>query len=484
NFSQIGNFRIILSVDDLTNNLALLGKSNAQFIQDLVVSEIWQQTGNENNVTIGISLDKTDNIEIKKDELSPVREPGNVEVPDTDTAIYLTKSLLEGKRTKLTFQIYGNTDLFSVISSKFKINSKVAAARLTKNNQPIVDLGNDYVTVVFYTYKKSDNLVCAYWNYSANEDAGGWNTKGCTLVSNEYGRVVCKCNHLTNFAVLIDLEAVDISDTDKLVLGIITKIGLIISIIGLGITILTFLMFKHLRNGRGQQVLINLSVAMLCSSVLFLVGVDRTESYGGCIAVSAMLHYFILVTFLWMLVEGLLQYLRFVKVLGTYIPKFMFKTMIPAWGLPLIPVIIVLAIDYDMYYGGNGYCWLSWKPFLYAFIIPVAVIIFANIIVFFMVMCNLCRRKHKGMVSNQSEKKMAFLHFQAGVSILVILGLTWVFRIPNRVDNTRDCVSITCSPYSTLPGPFFIFLTVHSTEKKQNPDKKGMEKDLLQEIPI
>jgi hypothetical protein len=91
-------------VDDLTNNLALLGKSNAQFIQDLVVSEIWQQTGNENNVTIGISLDKTDNIEIKKDELSPVREPDNVEVPDTDTAIYLTKSLLEGNQQLFNFQ--------------------------------------------------------------------------------------------------------------------------------------------------------------------------------------------------------------------------------------------------------------------------------------------------------------------------------------------------------------------------------------------
>jgi hypothetical protein len=100
-------------------------------------------------------------------------------------------------------------------------------------------------------------------------------------------------------------------------------------------------LFRHLRNGRGQQVLINLSVAMLCSSVLFLVGVDRTESYGGCIAVSAMLHYFILVTFLWMLVEGLLQYLRFVKVLGTYIPKFMFKTMIPAWGKLFIWIPVI-----------------------------------------------------------------------------------------------------------------------------------------------
>jgi len=79
-------------------------------------------------------------------------------------------------------------------------------------------------------------------------------------------------------------------------------------------------------------VLVNLSVAMLCSSILFLVGIERVESYGGCIVVSVLLHYFILVSFMWMLVEGVLQYLRFVKVLGTYIPKFMIKSMIPAWG--------------------------------------------------------------------------------------------------------------------------------------------------------
>jgi len=49
-----------------------------------------------------------------------------------------------------------------------------------------------------------------------------------------------------------------------------------------------------------------------------------------------LLHYFILASFMWMLVEGILQYLRFVKVLGTYIPNFMIKTMIPAWGKQMI----------------------------------------------------------------------------------------------------------------------------------------------------
>ena len=67
-------------------------------------------------------------------------------------------------------------------------------------------------------------------------------------------------------------------------------------------------------------------------------------------------------------------------------------------------------------------CWMSFHPMLYAFLIPIAVIIFANLIVFILVLCNLCKRQNKGMMVNQSERKMAFLHFQAALSIFVILG--------------------------------------------------------------
>ena len=81
-----------------------------------------------------------------------------------------------------------------------------------------------------------------------------------------------------------------------------------------------------------MQVLVNLSVAMFCSALIFLVGVDRTESKAVCKVVAALLHYFILVSFAWMLVNGLLQYLRYVKLVGTYIPQFMVKSMITAWG--------------------------------------------------------------------------------------------------------------------------------------------------------
>ncbi|XP_052814005.1 adhesion G-protein coupled receptor G6-like [Mya arenaria] len=455
---------IIRSVDDLTNQVQLSTNGSLQFIRDSIVSEIWDQNGS-GDLVIGINLSNTTGTAINKDSISSVKRPDDVDIPTAETTVYLGENLVKGHVSRLTFHIYAKTDLFSTAGNRLKINSKVAAARLTKNGRDIVQLGNDSVTIVFQVLEDHNNPVCSYWDYYADEGAGGWRTDGCSMTSYVNNTVVCKCNHLTNFAVLIDLEGGSgISERNKVALGIITKVGLSISIIGLGLTILTFVIFKHLRNGRGRQVLVNLSVSILCSAILFLFGMERTESRGGCIVVAALLHYFILVSFMWMLVEGILQYLRFVKVLGTYIPKFMIKTMIPAWGIPLIPVIIVLAIDYDMYYGGKGYCWLSGNPLLYAFIIPIAVVILANLIVFTLVMCNLLRRNTNTMKSNQSELKMASLHFQAAVSIFVILGLSWVFGFLT-VDDTRIVFHYLFAIFNAFQG-LFIFLLFTLREKK------------------
>ena len=82
-----------------------------------------------------------------------------------------------------------------------------------------------------------------------------------------------------------------------------------------------------------MQVLFNLALSLWCSMIIFLAGIEQTQSYIGCIAVAALLHYFILVSFMWMMMEAILQYLKFVKVLGTYVEKFMLKTAIPAWGM-------------------------------------------------------------------------------------------------------------------------------------------------------
>ena len=102
----------------------------------------------------------------------------------------------------------------------------------------------------------------------------------------------------------------------------------------------SFRLHRKLRQGRAQQTLFHMSVALLCSEVTLLTGLKATSHYGVCLAVAALLHYFILASFLWMLVEAVLQYLTFVKVLGTYVSKYTLKTVLPAWSKTLLTLFI------------------------------------------------------------------------------------------------------------------------------------------------
>ena len=51
--------------------------------------------------------------------------------------------------------------------------------------------------------QESENNECGYWDYDLHDKSGGWATNGCHLNRTEYGRHVCVCDHLTNFAVLV-----------------------------------------------------------------------------------------------------------------------------------------------------------------------------------------------------------------------------------------------------------------------------------------
>ena len=74
--------------------------------------------------------------------------------------------------------------------------------------------------------------------------AGSWSDEGCTVLkSQEYeGFTTCKCTHLTNFALLLD-----ISQTRHMSQGlsVITWIGCGISIAGLALTIITYSRLKY-----------------------------------------------------------------------------------------------------------------------------------------------------------------------------------------------------------------------------------------------
>ena len=115
---------------------------------------------------------------------------------------------------------------------------------------------------------------------------------------------------------------------------------------------------------------------------------DQTWNNILCRGISVALHYFILATFGWMLVEAVHQYLKFVKVVGTYIPRFLWKASVCAWGLPILPILVVLVYDstlYDYDNGSDGHmiCWMSSQAFIYTFLPPLIATMFIKTILIF-----------------------------------------------------------------------------------------------------
>ena len=56
---------------------------------------------------------------------------------------------------------------------------------------------------LFHLQKNLTNSsYCVYWDSEANDGYGNWSTNGCYNNETVNGRIVCLCNHLTNFAIL------------------------------------------------------------------------------------------------------------------------------------------------------------------------------------------------------------------------------------------------------------------------------------------
>ena len=101
--------------------------------------------------------------------------------------------------------------------------------------------------------------ICAFWNAKT----GNWDTEGCRRVSGTRSRSICECNHLTSFAVLIDLRGVQQQKLSTWWQRI-SAICSALSIIGLFVTAAIFLGIRRLRNRR------NLITAHLCICLIIV----------------------------------------------------------------------------------------------------------------------------------------------------------------------------------------------------------------------
>lgn len=106
--------------------------------------------------------------------------------------------------------------------------------------------------------ERLDQLKCVFFNFTTEE----WSDSGCRLVENNRLFSVCECDHLTNFALLMDISGRE--QENNSIKSALTLLCVILSIIGLLITIIVFTFIPKLKSKR------NLITANLCFNLLIV----------------------------------------------------------------------------------------------------------------------------------------------------------------------------------------------------------------------
>lgn len=365
---------------------------------------------------VGLGLLSTGAIEERK--LIEIRSDNNEIANKLAALLTVSSGAVDNKKS---FIVYNDNKLFKG-RLKTAATDVVLSASL-KTNSDDVEPSDIRTTFINTMGVEPDALECGFWSYGKND----WSTEGCRKIGFTVETTTCSCNHTTSFAVILSSKPSSANDIHSIVFTLVTKIGLSISISSLLVVMVTFIIFKRMRQALSQKVLFNLSLALLLLYVTFLVGIERTENTVACTIVAILQHYFLLSSFAWMAVEAILQYFRFVKVIGSYVPRFIIKAAVPAWGAPALIVGIASITDYRLYLRTDGVCWVRETLLYYGVILPIAIVISFNSFVFALVLRSLLCRKNAALRSNQSEMQMMRLHAKAAIAVSVVMGLTWTF---------------------------------------------------------
>eukprot|EP00057_Strongylocentrotus_purpuratus_P030237 XP_781089.3 PREDICTED: uncharacterized protein LOC575606 [Strongylocentrotus purpuratus] len=414
-------------------------------------------------------------------------QPNNIAVVNIPSAISSALSSISGGSAntsifvRVIFTVFSTPALF--ISKSLKNTSEgtdrsanTPVISLSIGNETIANL-TEPINFTFTPIKTNlTNPSCSYWDVGFGE----WSQEGCHLISSsgirspdddncdppsdEKQEIVCGCNHLTNFAVLMDTSRED--GPSEQAYEVLTYIGCCISIVSLLVTLATYISNRVLRGKQTNQIFICLCLTLLCLYVSFIVmmSLDSAKRQchvkaGPCGFITALVHFFVLSSITWMGVEGYNTYLIIVKIFDTYIPQFMVKAGAVAWGIPAMIVIITGAIAQDKY-AHEDLCFLQLWAQIGGLFIPMTIIILFNVVIFALVVRQLMKSSNvAGRVEREAkvERRESIERVQNAICILLLLGLTWItgyFLMMREFSQVVEPIFIVLNSFQGL----FIFL--------------------------
>lgn len=312
------------------------------------------------------------------------------------------------------------------------------------------------------TFQKKESSLkmpkCVFWNFTRNQNGGGWDTCGCTTTETE-NYVICSCNHLTSFSILMSPD----KSSQVILEDYVTYIGLAISILSLAACIIIeSLVWKYVTNNTTSYMrhicILNIATSLLIADIWFVVTASITDqkqqmSRTICFVATFFIHLFYLCVFFWMLSLGLILFYRLIFIFhNTSKTAQKALAFCLGYGCPFVIAVITIAVTMPRNsYTRKDVCWLNWKDSkaLLAFVIPALMIVATNLFITAVVIIKILRPT----IGDRSDKQERNSLLQIGKSVAILtplLGLTWGFGLATVIKNSHRAFHILFVLFNAL----------------------------------
>ncbi|XP_012883449.1 PREDICTED: probable G-protein coupled receptor 114 isoform X2 [Dipodomys ordii] len=235
-------------------------------------------------------------------------------------------------------------------SNSSLLNNYILGAQL--GHRPVNNL-RDPVNISIWHNQSLEfyTLTCVFWKEGDSQHSqGGWSPEGCRTEQPSPSQVLCHCNHLTYFAVLM-LSPAQLPTELQAPLEYISLVGCSVSILA---SLLVILLYIHDRKQSDSiaSIHVNLHVSVLLLNVTFLLSSTLAVAPVpgvACTALAATLHYTLLSCLTWMAMEGFNLYLLLGRVYNIYIHHYVLKLCALGWGVPALLVLLLLTVKSSVY---------------------------------------------------------------------------------------------------------------------------------------
>ncbi|KAK2494566.1 hypothetical protein MC885_008067 [Smutsia gigantea] len=330
-------------------------------------------------------------------------------------------------------------------------------------NTPVVSIGvhgdeelppralDKPVTVQFRLLETEERTkpICVFWNHSILvSGTGGWSARGCEVVFRNESHVSCQCDHMTSFAVLMDVSRRE--NGEILPLKTLTYVALGVTLAAL---LLTFLFLAILRALRSNQhgIRRNLTAALGLAQLVFLLGINQADLPFACTVIAILLHFLYLCTFSWALLEALHLYRALTEVRDVNAGPMRFYYML-GWGVPAFITGLAVGLDPEGY-GNPDFCWLSiYDTLIWSFAGPVAFAVSMTVFLYILAARASCAARRQGF-----EKKGPVSGLRPSFAVLLLLSATWLLALLS-VNSDTLLFHYLFAACDCIQGPF-IFLS-------------------------